>query len=274
VLICILWPWASRSVDWVNVYGALFNLLAYMYIAVPIFVRDEDLVPWWINDLGGMLLCSLSSIIALVYAGMCLIERLFDSIIKCMDSKGQASAAAHDIAGSCRAERKSLEVDQEESTDESTAAGDEEMVKAEFVHSPTISPRTTSPRSPSRTVKIAPPVLSPADLEAFSGEFPDVNTSDPRKKEEQLMKNAEELAMLRREKEIARSARASKRLGWVDHHGDFGAMPASASVAGHSTVSAPAGPTARTQHTDDGTFSTMSLFTWLGPRPGVGDDHK
>ena len=102
-------------------------------------------------------------------------------------------------------------------------------VSVDFVHSPQLSPRIS--KGAHIEVSVGP-VLSPADLASFQGEFPGVTASDPAKREEQLRARAEEMAMLRREKELARVARASKRLGWKDKQrsGDFGAMGRAASV--------------------------------------------
>ena len=57
VIICCLWPWSARSVDWVNIFSGFCTLASYSYIALPIFQADEDSLPWAINDLGAVLLC-------------------------------------------------------------------------------------------------------------------------------------------------------------------------------------------------------------------------
>lgn len=247
VLICILMPWSARSVDWVNIFSGFFTLTSYSFILHMIRTTDEDLLPWWVNDLLVFVLVLAGTAILLLFFLACLLEQLLDSLFKCMDTKGAAKAAAAEIAKESKEdEAENTRVSAAEVEAKATAEEDptlEKDVSVDFVHS-SPSPRSVSspPNSNNGQKKVpAPEVLSAEDLEAFRGEFPGVTASDPARREEQLRARAEEMAMLRREKELARVARASKRLGWTDkHRGDFGAMGgASSAVGARTTMSAP-----------------------------------
>ena len=235
--------------DWVNIISGFFTLASYLYIATAVFQPDEDLLPWWINDLGALILILFGVCVLITFSLICLLENLLDLLFTALDRNGAAEAEARKIAHSSRvseAEKiKSIteSISAQESGDED--ADDQRPVSADFVqnHIRSRSVSISSPTSPKSAL-----VLSPEDLEAFQGEFPGVTASDPVKKKEQLKSSAEEMAMLRREKELARVARASKRLGWAGkYRGDFGTMgSASIDSGAHSARSDRAG----TRHAD------------------------
>ncbi len=225
LFICILMPWSARSVDWANIFSGLITLCSYGLILHMTMITDEE------NDLTAFLLVLAGTGILLLNFLACVFEHLLEALFKCMDTRGAAKAAAEEIAKQSQedeAVNKSAEVEK----DPTVGGGHLKMetdVSVDFVHSPQLSPRIS--KGAHIEVSVGP-VLSPADLASFQGEFPGVTASDPAKREEQLRARAEEMAMLRREKELARVARASKRLGWKDKQrsGDFGAMGRAASV--------------------------------------------
>ena len=237
LFICILMPWSARSVDWANIFSGLITLCSYGFILSMTMIADEDLLPTWgelggqrfgVNDLTAFLLVLAGTGILLLNFLACVLEHLLEALFKCMDTRGAAMAAAEDIA------KQSQE---DEAVEKDTMVGGgraQSTVSVDFVHSPQLSPRNSEGAHIEVSVG---PVLLPADLASFQGEFPGVTASDPAKREEQLRARAEELAMLRREKELARVARASKRLGWKDKQrsGDFGAMGHAASLGSDGT---------------------------------------
>jgi len=233
LLICILMPWSARSVDWANIFSGLITLCSYGLILHMTMITDEE------NDLTALLLVLAGTGILLLNFLARVLEQLLEALLKFMDTRGAAKAAAEEIAKQSQedeAVNKSAEVEK----DPTVGGGQEKMesdVSVDFVHSPQLSPRNSRPCSIAHIEVSVGPVLSPADLASFQGEFPGVTARDPAKKEEQLRARAEEMAMLRREKELARVARASKRLGWKDKQrsGDFGAMARAASVGSDGT---------------------------------------
>ena len=234
VLICVLWPWTARSVDLINIVCSFFSLAAISYIAVPIFEGDEDLYPWWINSLGAMFVSLLPTIVASLYSISCLIETILHLIFSSMDKNGASAAAANAIAHQSRqaAEYRMKEVEDDEVEDDEEALDEQpgrflgdgdgsrgrtrsqakDAVSVDLVQVQTNGSSSRSPsRSPTRSRSMASPVLSPEDLAAFGRE----------ETEEQLKKEAAELAMMRRERERCRVARASKRVEWTGHQ-EFG----------------------------------------------------
>jgi len=248
LLICILMPWSARSVDWANIFSGLITLCSYGFILYMTMITDEEFLPTFgelggqrfgVNDLTALLLVLAGTGILLLNFLARVLEQLLEALLKFMDTRGAAKAAAEEISKLSQedeAVNKSAEVEK----DTTVGGGQEKMesdVSVDFVHSPQLSPRNSRPCSIAHIEVSVGPVLSPADLASFQGEFPGVTARDPAKKEEQLRARAEEMAMLRREKELARVARASKRLGWKDKQrsGDFGAMARAASVGSDGT---------------------------------------
>ena len=238
LLICVLWPWTARSVDLVNIVCSFFALAAAVYIAVPIMETDEDLYPWWINSLGAMFVSLVPTAVATLYSITCLVERVLDRIFGSMDKRGAAAAEARAIAERSRqawadSTKGFEELEEEEEEEEETlngkylgdGAGGKTRTQAKDAVSVDLV-QVQANSSPSRSPQSRPasaPVLSPEDLASFDGEFPDVTASDPNKREEEMKEKAAEMAVLRREKELARVARASKRVGWTGQQHEFGA---------------------------------------------------
>ena len=243
LLICVLWPWTARSVDLVNIVCSFFALAAAVYIAVPIMETDEDLYPWWINSLGAMFVSLVPTAVASLYSITCLVERVLEHIFGSMDKRGAAAAEARAIAERSQQaatdstkgfeELEEEEEEEEEETLNGRYLGDgsggktrtqaKDAVSVDLVQ---VQANSSPSRSPSRSPQSRPasaPVLSPQDLASFDGEFPDVTASDPNKREEEMKEKAAEMAMMRREKELARVARASKRVGWTGQKHEFGA---------------------------------------------------
>lgn len=243
VLICVLWPWTVRSVDFINILCSFFSLVAISYIAVPILEIDEDLYPWWINSLGAMFVSLVPTIVASLYSLSCLIETMLDLIFGSMDKNGASAAVANAIAQRSRqaAEDCMKEIEDDKEGDEEevldvqpgrflgdgdgssgqTRSQAKDAVSVDLVQVQTHGSPSRSPsRSPTRSRSMTAPVLSPEDLAAFGRD----------ETEEQLKKEAAELAVMRREREKARVARASMRVEWTGHQ-EFGANGEDAETA-------------------------------------------
>ena len=238
MLICILRPSSSRSMDWMNALAGFLLLGAYGCISVPVFMPDEDTRPWYINEFVLVIVSLLPTAVVTVYCLVCLFDKLFDFICRQWDVFGEAERSAINLARAFPAKSSSDDLDNEshrisanfvvgmprsmaryklkESEDGEDAKSNQ---NDERFDEDVFDLNKISECTPQIKIQSQEGILSPAELAVFQGEMPGVTATSPDEEEEQLKAIANEAILLRREKEVARIARANQRLGWSSIHG-------------------------------------------------------
>ena len=87
MLICMLRPSSSRSMDWMNALAGFLLLGAYVCISVPVFMPDEDARPWYINEFVLVIVSLLPTAVVTVYCLACLFDKLFDFSLGWLESQ-------------------------------------------------------------------------------------------------------------------------------------------------------------------------------------------
>jgi hypothetical protein len=203
ILICGLQPWHSRSMDWVNALACLLNMVAYGYISVALFIPDERSRPSYITERGMVIVSVSATALAFLYCLGDLCEATVDSIFRSFDAQKRAERGAIEIALG----HQKVEEIKPKSPREEAGGGQTEHVglTASFVQG---MPRSIA-RYNDKTAGVADVVIvTPISEEDASS----VGSSTD--EEKQLKEIADESVLLRREKEVARVARARQRLNW------------------------------------------------------------
>ena len=238
MLICMLRPSSSRSMDWMNALAGFLLLGAYVCISVPVFMPDEDARPWYINEFVLVIVSLLPTAVVTVYCLACLFDKLLDFICRQWDVFGEAERSAINLARAFPAKSSSDDLDNEshrisanfvvgmprsmaryklkESEDGEDAKSNQ---NDERFDEDVFDLNKISECTPEIKIQSQEGILSPAELAVFQGEMPGVTATSLDEEEEQLKAIANEAILLRREKEVARIARANQRLGWSSIHG-------------------------------------------------------